>query len=152
MKMPKLLFAPLCLLAAASAPAQHLVPQKTFDAIATEYSGEAAQENTRRIVEYHRIQGSPMMSAVAEQVVLPRLKAAGLEAGIEQFPSDGKIRYGTYISPMGWDMRGGELWVEQLKEKASMGQKTLRQSCSVATPTCPCACPRIPRGENGRAT
>ncbi len=110
--MPKLLFAPLCLLAAASAPAQHLVPQKTFDAIATEYSGEAAQENTRRIVEYHRIQGSPMMSAVAEQIVLPRLKAAGLEAGIEQFPSDGKIRYGTYISPMGWDMRGGELWVE----------------------------------------
>ena len=56
-----------------------------------------------------------MMSAVAEQVVLPRLKAAGLEAGIEQFPSDGKIRYGTYSSPMGWDMRGGELWVEQLK-------------------------------------
>jgi len=53
-----------------------------------------------------------MMAAVAEQVVLPRLKAAGLEAKIEQFPSDGKTRYGTYISPMGWDMRGGELWVE----------------------------------------
>ena len=94
------------------ASAQHLVKQQTFDAIATEYSGEAAQENTRRIVEYHRIQGSPMMAAVAEQVVLPRLKAAGLEAKIEQFPSDGKTRYGTYISPMGWDMRGGELWVE----------------------------------------
>jgi hypothetical protein len=97
------------------ASAQHLVKQETFDAIANEYSGEAAQENTRRIVEYHRIQGSPMMSAVAEQVVLPRLKAAGLEAKIEQFPSDGKIRYSTYISPMGWDMRGGELWVDQLK-------------------------------------
>ena len=132
--MPKLLFAPLCLLAAASAPAQHMVPQKTFDAIATEYSGEAAQENTRRIVEYHRIQGSPMMSAVAEQVVLPRLKAAGLEAGIEQFPSDGKIRYGTYISPMGWDMRGGELWVEEGSVEAN---ETLRPSCSAATPTCP---------------
>jgi hypothetical protein len=97
------------------ASAQHLVKQEVFDAIANEYSGEAAQENTRRIVEYHRIQGSPMMSAVAEQVVLPRLKAAGLEANIEQFPSDGKTKYGTYISPMGWDMRGGELWVDQLK-------------------------------------
>jgi aminopeptidase YwaD len=95
-----------------AASAQHLVDQKTFDAIATEYSGEAAQENTRRIVEYHRIQGSPMMAAVADQVVLPRLKAAGLDAKIEQFPSDGKTKYGTYISPMGWDMRGGELWVE----------------------------------------
>ena len=79
------------------ASAQHLVKQEVFDAIANEYSGEAAQENTRRIVEYHRIQGSPMMSAVAEQVVLPRLKASGLEAKIEQFPSDGKTRYGTYI-------------------------------------------------------
>lgn len=99
------------------ASAQHLVKQEVFNAIATEYSGEAAQENTRRIVEYHRIQGSPMMAAVAEQVVLPRLKAAGLQAGlleskIEQFVSDGKTRYGTYISPMGWDMRGGELWLE----------------------------------------
>jgi hypothetical protein len=101
----------LCFTAIA-ASAQHLVDQKTFDAIATEYSGEAAQENTRRIVEYHRIQGSPMMAAVADQVVLPRLKAAGLDAKIEQFLSDGKTKYGTYISPMGWDMRGGELWVE----------------------------------------
>jgi hypothetical protein len=97
---------------AIAASAQHLVDQKTFDAIATEYSGEAAQENTRRIVEYHRIQGSPMMAAVADQVVLPRLKAAGLDAKNEQFLSDGKTKYGTYISPMGWDMRGGELWVE----------------------------------------
>jgi hypothetical protein len=110
------IFLRLCIcLAAIAASAQHLVDQKTFDAIANEYSGEAAQENTRRIVEYHRIQGSPMMSAVAEQVVLPRLKAAGLEAKIEQFVSDGKTRYGTYISPMGWDMRGGELWVDQIK-------------------------------------
>jgi aminopeptidase YwaD len=96
------------------ASAQHLVKQEVFDAIANEYSGEAAQENTRRIVEYHRIQGSPMMAAVAEQVVLPRLKAAGLEAKIEQFPSDGKTRYGTYISPMGWDMRSGELSIENV--------------------------------------
>src|SRR5579871_753113 len=109
------IFLRLCIcLTALAASAQHLVDQKTFDAIATEYSGEGAQENTRRIVEYHRIQGSPMMAAVAEQVVLPRLKAAGLEAKIEQFTSDGKTRYGTYISPMGWDMRGGELWVENV--------------------------------------
>src|SRR5215813_3307350 len=94
--------------------AQHLVKKEVFDAIAAEYSGESAQESTRRIIEYHRIQGSPMMAAVAEQVVLPRLKAFGLEARIEQFPSDGKARYGTYISPMGWDMRGGELWMDSV--------------------------------------
>lgn len=100
----------LCLTSLAVS-AQHLVSKPTFDAIAAEYSGEAAQENTRQIIEYHRIQGSPMMAEVAEKVVLPRLKAAGLEAQTEQFPSDGKTKYGTFISPMGWEIRSGELWV-----------------------------------------
>jgi aminopeptidase YwaD len=108
------------------ASAQHLVKQEVFDVIANEYSGEAAQENTRRIVEYHRIQGSPMMAAVAEQVVLPRLKAAGLDAKIEQFVSDGKTKYGTYISPMGWDMRAGELWVDQVKPENVQGTKDFK--------------------------
>jgi hypothetical protein len=111
--MKLLLRLSICL-TALLASAQHLVKQETFDAIATEYSGEAAQENTRRIVEYHRIQGSPMMASVAEQVVLPRLKTAGLEAKIEQFVSNGKTKYGTYTSPMGWDMHGGELWIESV--------------------------------------
>src|SRR4051812_42387831 len=87
-----------------SALAQHLVKKEVFDAIAAEYSGESAQENTRRIIEYHRIQGSPMMAEVAEREVLAKLKAAGLEARIEQFTSDGKTKYGTFISPMGWEI------------------------------------------------
>ncbi len=96
------------------AAGQHLVPQPVFDAIAAEYSGEAAQENDRQIVQYHRIQGSPMMADVAEKVVLAKLRDWGIEARLEQFPSDGKTRYQTYVSPMGWDMRGGELWVESV--------------------------------------
>jgi hypothetical protein len=100
----------ICAISAATA--EHLVPQKTFDAIATEYSGEGAQEYDRHIIQYHRIQGSPMMAEVAEKVVLAKLKAWGIESKLEQFPSDGRTRYETNISPMGWDMRGGELWVE----------------------------------------
>jgi hypothetical protein len=102
------------LLPGAGVSQSHLVPQKTFDALAAEYSGEAAQEYDRAIVEYHRIQGSPMMADVAEKVVLAKLKVWGVEARLEQFPSDGKTRYQTMISPMGWDMRGGELWVESV--------------------------------------
>ena len=109
------IFLRLCLcLTALLASAQHLVNQKTFDAIANEYSGEAAQENTRRIVEYHRIQGSPMMSAVAHEVVETQLKNYQILVFLEQFLSDGKTKYGTYTSPMGWDMRSGELWVESV--------------------------------------
>jgi hypothetical protein len=96
-----------------SARAQpHLVDKKTFDLIAHEFSGEHAQELDRRIVEYHRIQGSPMMADVAESVVLPALREAGLEARIEKFPSDGKTRYQAFLSPPAWKMRGGELWIE----------------------------------------
>ncbi|HKQ63031.1 MAG TPA: DUF4910 domain-containing protein, partial [Candidatus Polarisedimenticolaceae bacterium] len=100
---------------AAAAPAPpHLVPAPLFEAIAAEYSGEAAQEHTRRIVEYHRIQGSPMMARVAADVVLAELRARGIDARIESFPSDGRTVYQTWISPLGWEMRGGELWVESV--------------------------------------
>src|SRR5262245_919789 len=102
------------LAAAAEAPRRPLVDKPLFDAIAAAYSGEAAQESTRQIVQYHRIQGSPMMAAVASEVVLAKLKALGIEASVESFPSDGSTRYQTWISPMGWDMRGGELWVESV--------------------------------------
>ena len=102
------------ILLAVPAAGQHLVPQPVFDAIANEYSGEAAQENDRQIVQYHRIQGSPMMAEVAEKVVLAKLRAWGIDSSVEQFPSDGKTYYQTHLSPMGWDMRGGELWVESV--------------------------------------
>jgi hypothetical protein len=104
----------LLIILAIPAVGQHLVPQPVFNAIAGEFSGEAAQENDRQIVQYHRIQGSPMMAEVAEKVVLAKLRDWGIEARVEQFPSDGKTRYQTYVSPMGWDMRGGELWVESV--------------------------------------
>jgi hypothetical protein len=98
---------------------QHLVPTGIFDSIAKEFSGESAQEAMRQIIEYHRIQGSPMMAEVAEKVVLARLRAAGVEAKIEQFPSDGSTRYFTYLSPMGWEIRSAELWVESAGGDAS---------------------------------
>jgi len=94
------------------AAASHVVDQKTFDTIARELSGERAQELDRRIVEYHRIQGSPMMAAVEKEVVIPAINKAGLSASLEQFISDGKTMYQTYISPMGWTIDEGELWIE----------------------------------------
>jgi len=102
----------LTLLAAPAHANPHVIEQATFDLVAGELSGERAQELDRRIVERHRIQGSPMMADVASAVVLPALRDAGVEARIESFPSDGKTLYQSYVSPMGWTMRGGELWVE----------------------------------------
>src|SRR5262245_7154404 len=78
----------------------HVIEQETFDRVASELSGERAQELDRRIVERHRIQGSPMMADVATAVVLPALREAGVEARIETFPSDGKTLYQSFVSPM----------------------------------------------------
>ena len=111
MKIPSFGFLLLLTLPAAG---QHLVPQPVFNAIVNEFSGEAAQENDRQIVQYHRIQGSPMMAEVAEKLVLAKLRAWGIESSLEQFPSDGKTYYQTHLSPMGWEIRGGELWVESV--------------------------------------
>jgi hypothetical protein len=107
---------------------QRLVPGPLFDAVAREFSGDAAKERTIEIAQYHRIQGSPMMAEVAEKVVVPRLRAAGIEPTIEKFPSDGQTRYQTYVSPMGWDMRGGELWVESVSGPAARTFVPLRMS------------------------
>jgi hypothetical protein len=95
-----------------AAAGSHVVDQKTFDAIARELSGELAQELDRRIVEYHRVQGSPMMAAVAREVVIPAIGKAGIAAQLEQFLSDGRTMYQTYVSPMGWSINEGELWLE----------------------------------------
>jgi len=100
------------LLTSATLFAQRTVKQETFDAIAREFSGERTQEHIRAIVEYHRIQGSPMMASVAADVVQRRLKALGVESTLDRYRSDGSTRYGTFTSPMGWEMRGGELWIE----------------------------------------
>jgi hypothetical protein len=94
------------------AGASHVVDQKVFGTIAAELSGERAQELDRRIVEYHRIQGSPMMASVARDVVAAALRDAGATVEVEQFPSDGRTMYQTYISPIGWSIKEGELWTE----------------------------------------
>jgi hypothetical protein len=107
------LFGLLLLLLPRAATAQaHLVEQKIFDAVATEFSGQQAHEYVRHIIQYHRIQGSPMMAEAAERVVLHELRRAGLDARLESFPSDGKTRYQGHVSPMGWSIKDAELWLE----------------------------------------
>src|SRR5689334_3193263 len=92
-------------------PGRHLISEPLFKTIAEEYSGERASENVRRIVEHHRIQGSPMMAAAAQTVVLAELTKHGLEAKLDTYLSDGQVRYGTFVSPMAWEIASGELWV-----------------------------------------
>jgi aminopeptidase-like protein len=74
-----------------------------------ELSGEVAKSYVAEITRFHRIQASTMFHEAAEYV-RNTLQALGFEdAKIEQFPSDGAIKYWTHITPVGWEVKGAEL-------------------------------------------
>ncbi len=90
-----------------------LVKKELFNAVAGEYSGEAALENVKGITRFHRVQASPGYDQAA-QWVMERLRAYGIQdIELEKFPSDGKTLYQTYRSPLAWTIRSAELSVEE---------------------------------------
>ncbi len=98
---------------AAQVPPRYLVNPELFAAVAAEFSGALAKENSRGISQFHRIQASPGYTQAREWVVA-RLKEIGIsDVEVEIFLSDGKTRYQTYVSPLAWTVREGELWVEE---------------------------------------
>src|SRR5215831_5619470 len=80
-----------------------LLPEKDVAALANEVSGEAAKRDLEGIARFHRQRGSKGFHEAAE-LVAERLRAYGLSGvAILQFPSDGKIFYGTQRSRPAWD-------------------------------------------------
>ncbi|HET7777966.1 MAG TPA: M28 family metallopeptidase [Rudaea sp.] len=97
-------------LTCASTPGAGLpLPDAQVAALAGEVNGDTAKRNLEGIVQFHRQRGSRGFHSAAE-IVAERAKAYGL-SGVEilQFPTDGKIFYGTQRSRMGWDADKGEL-------------------------------------------
>jgi aminopeptidase YwaD len=103
---------PLAILALLVAPfgdPRDVVPEPVFRAILGEISGERALGHLREIARHHRIQASPGYDDAAAYVI-EQARAAGLQAvASERFPSDGEIVYGTFLSPVSWSPREGEL-------------------------------------------
>lgn len=86
-----------------------LLPEKTVAAIANEVSGATAERNLEGIARFHRQRGSQGFHAAAE-LVAERARAYGLDhVEILQFPTDGKVFYGTQRSRQAWDAEVGEL-------------------------------------------
>src|ERR1700756_5853580 len=92
-----------------------LLPESDVAALANELSGETAKRNLEGLAQLHRQRGSRGYHAAAE-LVAERARAYGLrDVQILQFPTDGKIFYGTQRSRPGWDAEVGEL--DELTEK-----------------------------------
>ncbi len=58
-----------------------------------------------------------MFHEAAEYVKSELVKLGLQDAAIEQFPADGKTRYWTYISPVGWTVRSAELRIIEPEEE-----------------------------------
>ncbi len=76
-----------------------------------ELSGNMAKSFVAQICRFHRIQGSTMFHEAAEYVKTELQRTGLKDAAIEQFIADGKTKYWTYTSPMGWKAASAELWL-----------------------------------------
>ncbi len=93
-------------------------------------SGEIAKDHVIQITRHHRIQGSRGYRQAA-QYVLSQLRAYGFgeeEAWIESYPSDGKVAYGTWQSPSGWDIASAELRILEPYEERIVGYPEIAMS------------------------
>ena len=82
-----------------------------------ELSGSVAKSFVAQICRFHRIQGSTMFHEAAEYVKTELLKIGLTDAKIEQFPADGKTRFWTHTSPVGWEVKNAELHQIEPEEK-----------------------------------
>jgi hypothetical protein len=82
-----------------------------------ELSGSVAKSYVAQICRFHRIQGSTMFHEAAEYVKNELQKLGLQDARIEQFPADGKTRYWTHVSPVGWEVKSAELHLIEPEER-----------------------------------
>ena len=130
--MKKLVFLLSCLLTTGFAQKPPLLPEKDVAALAQELSGETAKRNLEGIVRNHRQRGSRGFHAASE-LVAERARAYGLsDVQILEFPSDGKIFYGTQRSRQPWDADVAELW--EMKKTGDSWQPSVRTASYDAMP------------------
>src|SRR4051794_3807709 len=116
----------------ASAQKPPLLPEKDVAVLAQELSGETAKRNLEGITRFHRQRGSQGFHSAAE-LVAERARAYGLsDVAILQFPSDGKIFYGTQRSRPPWDAEFAELW--EMKQAAGGWSPEMKMASYDAEP------------------
>jgi hypothetical protein len=102
-----------------------------------ELSGVVAKGFVGQITRFHRIQASTMFHEAAEYVKNELLKIGLRDVTIEQFPADGKTKYWTYTSPIGWTVKSAALYLTEPEEKLIVRYEdvpTCLHSYSKATP------------------
>lgn len=102
-----------------------------------EVSGNIAKSFVAQISRFHRIQASTMFHEAAEYVKNELVKMGLHDAVIEQFASDGKRKYWTHTSPIGWTVNSAELHLIEPTDELIVSYEDTPQSLhtySNATP------------------
>lgn len=85
--------------------------EKVSKELLTELSGELAKEYVVNISMFDRIQASEGWDFAANYII-SKLKEFGIKNyGIDSHLSDGGTRYYTWLTPPGWKVEDGELWI-----------------------------------------
>ncbi len=109
--------------------------EKVSKELLTELSGEIAKEYVVNISMFDRIQASEGWDFAANYII-GKLKEFGIKNyGIDSHPSDGELRYYTWLTPPGWKVEDGELWiVEPVIKRIACYRETpstlVKHSCS----------------------
>ena len=86
-------------------------------AVTEEISGSIAKSYVANIARFHRIQASPMFHEAADYVRSELRKLGLRDARIERFTADGRQKYWTYVSPLGWEVRSAQLHLIEPEER-----------------------------------
>jgi hypothetical protein len=90
---------------------------KDEELLKDQVSGSTAKSYVSHIARFHRIQGSPMFHDAA-LYVSDELRQMGLnDVRIMQFPADGKRKFWTHISTLGWKVESAEIRLVEPKER-----------------------------------
>jgi hypothetical protein len=108
------------------------------EAVKEELSGNIAKSYVAQISRFHRIPASTMFHEAAEYVKDELLRIGFEDAVIEQFIADGREKYWTHTSPVGWTVRSAELRLVEPEERLIVTYEDVPQSLhmySNATPS-----------------
>src|SRR5258708_31959134 len=93
----------------AQTPKTSLLTDSQLKAITSEASGSLAKDTIIALGRFHRVHASPGFHEAAEYIAA-KAREYGLEdVHIESFPADGKTRYNTFRSYLGWEPISGVL-------------------------------------------
>ena len=113
-----------------------ILSENDIRALNNEISGELAQEYIRHIGHYHRLQPSRGYRESAEWVA-EKLREFGLsDVHIEEYPSDGKIRYYMYGTSPAWDADFAELWIVEPQEEKLTSFAEIPTSLAISSQSC----------------